>query len=122
MVHQVAAHHSRAVCHSVGVFITGREQQELGTFDAVGGNDECFARNAVGSLVRIVVMRGDDSVLGIMFELIDHGIGNQLGASRFGGVHGQPSVVLRIHRADRLTVVAAAAGGTAVEGAAVACN
>src|SRR5690606_35496298 len=108
-------HHSRAVCHSVGVFSTGGEQQELGAFDAVGGDDECFAGNAVGSLVRVVIMRGDDAVLGIMFELVDHCIGNQLGAGRFGGVHGQSSVVLRIHRADRLTVVAAAAGGAAVE-------
>ena len=69
VVHQVATNHVGTVSQAAGKLIGSREQQESWAFDAVGGNDECLASDAVGVFVRIVVKGRRDGALFIVFAL-----------------------------------------------------
>ena len=86
MIHQVAAHHVAAVGNARREFVAGRQQQQARAFDAVGGHDKGLAGDAVRDLVGVVIQGGHDAALVVVFELVDVGIGDQLGARRLGGI------------------------------------
>ena len=94
-----------------GILVAGRHQQQLRALDAVGGEDEGLAGDAVRDLVRIVVVGRSRC-----------GPGRHARCGRrrrwagswrrpLGGRRPRaPPRVLRVDRADRLAVVGAAAG------------
>lgn len=119
MIHQIAPDVIGAVGNAVGETLAGRHQQQTRGLDTVGRHHEGLAANPVAIAFRVVKMCGNDAILLIMLQLVDHRIVDQADASSLRCCGRNTAVVLRIHRADRLAVVAAATGRTLVKGATV---
>ena len=120
MVHEMAADHVGAIGNAVGKAVAGGHQQQSRGLDAIGGDNEGAAGDPVAVAFGVVVVGGDNTILRIMLQLVYHRAGNQPDPGRFRCRRRNATVVLRVHRADRLAVVAAAAGRAPVEGTAVA--
>ena len=120
MVHQVAADHVRAVRDTVREIAVRGHQQDLRRLDAVRGDHEVLAFDAMVGARLVLVDRGGDALVRPGLELVDDRAVDQLRAGLLGLLDVHDAVVHRADRADRHAVVVPATSRPAVVRAAVA--
>ncbi len=79
-----------------------RQQQKLGTLDAIGGEDEGLSGDPMGLFIRVEIMNRDNASLIVVLDTVDHRIDLQSGPRLHRRLNRDAAVVLRINRANRL--------------------